>query len=88
MENKAFQLDSAEHMRWDTQLYSQKHHFVFQYGLELLDLMQPLPGERILDLGCGTGQLTNRIAESGAVPTGLDFSEDMVKQARLNYPGL
>ncbi len=49
---------------------------------------QPQSGERILDLGCGTGQLTAEIAKQGAQVVGLDNSAKMIGQARQNYPGL
>ena len=40
----------------------------------LVDLLAPRPGERVLDLGCGTAHLTARIAESGAEVLGIDSS--------------
>ena len=73
---------------WDTELYESHHGFVWQYGEGLLDLLAPKPGERILDLGCGTGQLTAKIADAGASVLGLDASPDMIGQARQNYPRL
>lgn len=74
--------------RWDTELYEGRFDFVWKLGADLLDLLDPQPGERILDLGCGTGQLTAMIAERGALVTGLDHSPEMVAQARINYPAL
>ncbi len=71
---------------WDTELYESRHAFVWQYGEGLIDLLAPQTGERILDLGCGTGQLTAKIAAVGATVLGLDASPDMVGQARRNYP--
>ncbi len=53
-----------------------------------MELLQPRDGERILDLGCGTGQLTAEIAASGAQVVGLDSSPEMLGQARQNYPNL
>jgi trans-aconitate methyltransferase len=73
---------------WNSSLYDSRHAFVWQYGAELIDLLAPRPGERILDLGSGTGHLAARIAEAGAEVTGIDASEAMVEQARRNYPAL
>jgi trans-aconitate methyltransferase len=73
---------------WDAELYEARHSFVWQFGEDVVELLDPKPGERILDLGCGTGQLTNKIAESGAEVTGLDASPEMIGQARQNYPQL
>jgi len=74
--------------KWDSNLYDKKHSYVFKYGEDLLSLLQPKPGEKILDLGCGTGHLTNLIAESGADITGIDSSEEMIKLAKQNYPSI
>lgn len=57
-------------------------------GSEILSLLQPQAGERILDLGCGNGGLTVQLADAGAVPTGIDWSEEMVSKAMQQYPGL
>ena len=75
-------------MRWDTANYEGQHSFVWRYGADLLPLLDAKAGERILDIGCGTGQLTSKIAESGATVVGLDSSPDMIAQARQNYPGI
>jgi len=48
----------------------------------VLELLVPGAGERILDLGCGDGQLTQRIAASGADVVGVDASAEMVAAAR------
>jgi trans-aconitate 2-methyltransferase len=73
---------------WDAARYQDKHSFVWRYGANLLELLDPQPGERILDVGCGTGQLTSEIARSGAQVTGLDSSPDMLADARKNFLGL
>jgi trans-aconitate methyltransferase len=73
---------------WDTSLYDQKHAFVYEYGKGLIPLLQPQPGELILDLGCGTGHLTQIIAESGAHVIGIDSSASMIETARSTYPQL
>lgn len=71
---------------WDAARYQDQHSFVWRYGADLLDLLAPQPGERILDLGCGTGQLTAEIARRGAQVVGFDRSEEMLAQARKNFP--
>ena len=73
-------------MQWNPELYNDKHAFVFDYGAALLELLAPQADERILDLGCGTGELTHRISQAGARVTGLDRSPAMIRRARADYP--
>ena len=75
-------------MKWDSSLYDQKHSFVFKYGEEVLALLNPQRGERILDVGCGTGHLTKLIAEAGAKVVGVDSAPEMVEAARAAYPDI
>ncbi len=74
--------------RWDSSLYDDRHSFVWRAGASLVDMLHPQAGERILDLGCGTGHLTAKLAESGADVTGMDASPSMIAQARQNFPPL
>jgi trans-aconitate methyltransferase len=74
--------------RWDSALYDDRHSFVWKGAEDLVELLGPQRGERILDVGCGTGHLTARIAEAGAEVTGIDASPSMIAQARQNFPGL
>jgi trans-aconitate 2-methyltransferase len=74
--------------RWDPDLYDRDHSFVWERGLDLIEILAPRPGERILDLGCGTGHLTYRIACSGAETIGIDISPEMIERARSNYPDI
>jgi len=74
--------------QWDAKLYDDRHSFVNELSRGLVDLLAPLKGERILDLGCGTGALTRQIAASGAEVLGVDASPAMIAQARQNYPDL
>lgn len=73
---------------WNPGLYDQKHAFIFEYGKGLLSILAPQEGERILDLGCGTGHLTQAIAVSGARVLGIDSSPEMIEQARITYPDI
>ena len=72
--------------KWDAGLYDEKHSFVYKMAEELISLLAPLPGEQILDIGCGTGHLTAKIAKCGAKITGIDRSPEMIRQAREAYP--
>ncbi len=71
---------------WNSDLYEAKHAFVWQYGEDLISLLNPQPGEKILDLGCGTGQLTAQISQTGAEVMGIDHSSTMISTAKANYP--
>ena len=73
---------------WNSELYDDKHRFVYQYGESLLEILNPAEGEQILDLGCGTGSLTDQIAQKKARVSGIDASEDMILKARKNYPDI
>ena len=73
---------------WNPELYQSSHSFVWEYGRELVALLAPQPGERILDAGCGTGQLTAEIARASGDALGIDSSPTMIERARKNFPGV
>ncbi|HCF49177.1 MAG TPA: SAM-dependent methyltransferase [Syntrophomonas sp.] len=73
---------------WNPDLYDEKHAFVSKLGEDLIELLQPQSGELILDLGCGTGDLSHLIKQSGATVEGLDASKEMVARAREKYPDI
>ena len=66
---------------WNAADYAANARFVSDLGQPVLDLLNPQPGERILDLGCGDGALTARLTEHGAIVVGVDASPDMVQAA-------
>ncbi len=74
--------------KWDPTFYEMKHAVVFEAAADLVDLLAPVADERILDLGCGTGQLTSEIARRGARVIGIDQSQDMIDQAQKNFPDI
>lgn len=73
-------------MTWNAANYQNQFSYVWQGGEGLLPLLNPQPHEHILDLGCGTGQLTAQILASGANVMGIDSDAKMVEQAQANYP--
>ena len=68
--------------KWDPADYARVGGFVAELGGAALDLLDPQPGERILDVGCGEGTLTNKIIERGATVLGIDNSPEMIAAAR------
>jgi trans-aconitate methyltransferase len=67
---------------WDPGAYARNARFVSELGAGVLDWLEPRPGELILDLGCGDGVLTEKIAAAGAEVIGVDSSPRMVEAAR------
>ncbi len=70
--------------RWVAGEYGRVGAFVHQLAGGVVEWLAPQQGERILDLGCGDGQLTARLAAAGAVVTGVDASVEMIAAARLH----
>ncbi|MGG3806590.1 class I SAM-dependent methyltransferase, partial [Metabacillus fastidiosus] len=71
---------------WNADLYDEKLSFVSSFGKGVVELLEPQRGEKILDLGCGTGDLSYEISKSGAIVIGSDFSGEMIEKAREKYP--
>ncbi len=67
---------------WDPQAYGKNGAFVHELAGGVLEWLAAQPGEHILDLGCGDGQLTQRIAATGAIVRGVDASPEMIVSAR------
>lgn len=81
----------SEDTTFDAATYDDRQGFVAAYGRDVLGVLDPAPGERILDVGCGTGTVTADIAsavgDEGAV-VGIDASPAMVERAREQHPVL
>lgn len=74
--------------KWNPELYNDKHSFVYNYGENLIRLLDPKDNERILDLGCGSGQLTSKIGELAKEAIGIDKSAEMIADAESKFPNI
>lgn len=72
----------ASGQTWDPKRYAQNARFVTDLAAPVVELLAPRAGERILDLGCGDGVLTERIAAMGCDVVGVDASAEQVEAAR------
>jgi trans-aconitate methyltransferase len=68
---------------WDPEIYARNARFVSDLGEPLIELLQPVRGERVLDLGCGDGALTEKLVDAGCLVLGVDASAEQVDAARL-----
>ena len=68
--------------RWTSDTYRTNAAYVPALGAAVFKLLNPRPGERILDLGCGEGSLTEKIVAAGATVVGVDVSREMIAAAR------
>jgi trans-aconitate methyltransferase len=74
---------------WNTEAYAANGRFVATLASDVVALLNPQPGEHILDLGCGDGALTEQLAATGAIVTGVDASPTMLAAAhQRNARGL
>ena len=67
---------------WNAQQYSEHARFVSNLGMPVVALLAPIPGERILDLGCGDGPLTKQLSDLGCAVLGVDGSPQMIAAAK------
>jgi SAM-dependent methyltransferase len=68
-------------MAWDPAAYAAHAGFVPALGGAVLDMLAPVAGEHILDLGCGDGVLTAKLVAAGATVVGIDADRAMVASA-------
>ncbi len=67
---------------WQAETYDKNARFVSDLGGEILSWLAPKAGERILDLGCGDGALTEKLAAAGASVLGVDASPSLLAAAK------
>lgn len=73
---------SSKLQKWSSQLYAANAGFVGDLADAAIALLDLRAGERVLDIGCGDGRLTARLAASGAHLVGIDYSPELVSAAR------
>jgi trans-aconitate methyltransferase len=81
MEESA-EMEQAPRQEWQPDRYAANARFVADLGAPVVELLAPRPGERILDLGCGDGALTERLAAFGCKVIGVDAGPEMVAATR------
>lgn len=79
---------SGQQGEWDVARYDSQFGFVSAHGAGVVELLDPRPGEHVLDLGCGSGELAEVIVGRGATVTAVDGDPSMVAAAtaRLGQP--
>lgn len=75
-------------IKWDAKIYTQDFSFVHRYGNDLTELIDKKEQTTVLDLGCGNGALTQKLADEGMLVLGMDASADLLQVAREKHPGL
>lgn len=73
-------------MKWNSDLYNEQHDFVTNYGKSLFDFVPTRPEQSVLDIGCGTGVLTNELSKKMRLVKGIDASKEMIAKAQQLFP--
>lgn len=73
-------------MQWNPKFYEDKHHFVSEYGKKIIDYEKFDKNINVLDIGCGTGEITYELSKYFKKVIGIDSSVDMINFAKNKYP--
>ena len=74
--------DAGPAQHWDPDRYARNARFVADLGEPLIALLAPAAGERVLDLGCGDGALTRKLADAGCDVVGVDAAPEQIEAAQ------
>ena len=75
-------------MKWNAEKYAETCGRVTEHGNKLVDMLRGFECKKILDIGCGTGVLTNEISKFTTEVIGIDQSIEMIEKAKSLYPEL
>lgn len=78
--------DSDMNITWDAKNYKENFSFVHEYGEDVINLLKKPEGSRVVDLGCGNGALSKKLADKGFHVIGIDASWPMLELAKAQYP--
>lgn len=78
--------DRSDDDFWDGTFYKNTCSFATELGEDLIDWLEPERHQSILDVGCGTGELTAKLSRRSSFVVGLDASQNMLREARENFP--
>ena len=73
-------------IEWDSKTYGEKCAFVGEHGKGVVDLLSVPHGARVLDLGCGRGELTAYLRQRGWDAEGMDASKAQLADAKRRFP--
>lgn len=73
---------------WDAKQYQNNFHFVYNYGQDVLSLVDVPKNSFVIDFGCGNGKLTSQLKAKGYQVLGVDASSEMINLAKENYPDI
>lgn len=75
-------------INWDAKEYQANFNFVYNYGQDVLSLVDVPQNSYVIDFGCGNGELTHKLKTKGYAVLGIDASQEMVSLAKTNHPDI